>query len=53
MGGVHYQGARAANVQQELQWLGIPKKQHASTVAQYRAIEREALTIYHQRASKP
>lgn len=51
MGGVVYAGARATNVAQELQWLGVPRKAHAEVVGQYRVIEREALTLLNARQS--
>ncbi len=52
MGGVHYMPARSVNVQQELRWLGLPKKRHAETVALFRTIEHEALRLSNERANK-
>lgn len=51
MGGVVYMPARSVNVQQELRWLGLPQKAHASTVVLYRAIEAEAVNLLNERAN--
>jgi hypothetical protein len=48
MGGVFHQAARSVNVQQELQWLGLPKADRIPTVVLYREIEREALRLLNQ-----
>jgi len=48
MGGAHYAPARAVNVQQELRWLGVPRKQHTQVVQQYRVMEREALLVLNE-----
>lgn len=48
MGGVHYTPARAVNVQQELCWLGLPRKRQAQVVQQYRVMEREALMVLNE-----
>ena len=52
MGGVVYMAARSVNVQQELRWLGLPQRVHASTVVLYRAIEAEAVNLINERANK-
>lgn len=48
MGGAHYAPARAVNVQQELHWLGLPRKRQAQVAQQYRVIEREALKLLNE-----
>lgn len=48
MGG-HFLPARSLNVRQELQWLGFARDVHAPTVALYRKIEREALSVINER----
>lgn len=52
MGGVHHMPARSVNVSEELRWLNLPKKVHASTVALYRDIEQEMLLVLNARANQ-
>ena len=51
-GGIMHMAARSVNVNQELVWLGLPKRIHAETVAMYRTIEREVLDIINARSNK-
>jgi hypothetical protein len=46
--GVFHRAARSVNVQQELRWLMVPKADQVTTVALYREIEREALSLLNQ-----
>lgn len=48
MGGVQYAPVRSVNVNQELQWLEIPRKRHAQVAQQYRVMEREALRVLNE-----
>ncbi|MDP3652417.1 MAG: DUF1799 domain-containing protein [Rhodoferax sp.] len=53
MGGVHYAPVKACNVNQELTWLGLPRKVRAATVGLFRVIERESLQVINERANRP
>ncbi len=52
MGGAHYMPARSVNVELEYKWLNLEKANKAKVIAQYREIERHALSICNERANK-
>jgi len=52
MGGAHYMPARSVNVELEYRWLKLERAKTATVIAQYRDIERHAMSICNERANK-